>query len=197
MSSRCDGGDVVKVTREQAEANREQILEAAGTLFRERGYDGIGVADIMKHAGLTHGGFYGHFASKDELAAEITGRVLGRDGWLERMTGKPHPTVAEFVRSYLSSRHRDNPGHGCLVAALGADVAHQRRSVREAFTEGLRYRIEAVTQLMTGRSAAAKRQKALVTLAGLVGAITLARAVDDPRFSEEILEGVAAALERV
>src|SRR5690348_107991 len=78
----------VRVTREQAEANREKILDVAGTLFRERGYDGIGVADIMKHAGLTHGGFYGHFASKDDLAAEITARVLGREGWLERLTGK-------------------------------------------------------------------------------------------------------------
>src|SRR5919201_6313878 len=100
------GGASVRVTREQAAANREKVLEAAGTLFRERGYDGIGVADIMKRAGLTHGGFYGHFPSKDDLAAEITTRVLGREGWLERLTGNPNPSVSELVGSYLTPRHR-------------------------------------------------------------------------------------------
>ena len=77
----------MRVTRERAAANREKILEVAGTLFREHGFDGIGVADIMKRAGLTHGGFYGHFASKGDLAAEITTRVLGREGWMQRLTG--------------------------------------------------------------------------------------------------------------
>src|SRR5689334_11654568 len=80
----------VRVTREQAAANRERILDAAGTLFRERGFDGIGVDEIMKRAGLTHGGFYGHFTSKDDLAAEITARVLGKEGWIERLTGSAH-----------------------------------------------------------------------------------------------------------
>ncbi len=81
----------MRVTREQAAANREKILAAAGLLFRERGFDGIGVADIMKRAGLTHGGFYGHFASKDDLGAEITTRVLGRDGGLEGRHGPERP----------------------------------------------------------------------------------------------------------
>jgi TetR/AcrR family transcriptional repressor of nem operon len=182
------------VTREQADANRDRILEVAGTLFREHGYDGIGVADIMKRAGLTHGGFYGHFASKDDLAAEITSRILGREGWLERLTGESNPSVAEFARSYLSFRHRDEPGRGCLVAALGSDVARQPRSVRRAFTEGLRYRLECLTRLMPGRSAAIKRQKAIATFASLVGALTLARAVEDRHLSEEILEAVAATV---
>src|SRR5881409_3769077 len=112
-------GVPVRVTREQAAANREKILEVAGTLFRERGYDGIGVADIMKRAGLTHGGFYGHFPSKGDLAAEITSRVLGREGWLERLTRTANPSFADVVRNYLSPRHRDDPGRGCLFAALG------------------------------------------------------------------------------
>jgi len=184
------------VTREQAEANRENILDVAGTLFRERGYDGIGVADIMKRAGLTHGGFYGHFASKDDLAAEITARVLEREGWLERLTGKPDPAIADVVRNYLSSRHRDDPGHGCLFAALGSDVVRQPRSVRHAFTEGLRKRVDMIRDLMPGRSAAGRRQKAIATMAGLIGALVLARAVDDPRLSNEILEATAISLER-
>jgi TetR/AcrR family transcriptional repressor of nem operon len=185
----------VRVTRERAAANREKILEVAGTLFRERGYDGIGVADIMKRAGLTHGGFYGHFPSKDDLAAEITSRVLGREGWLERLTGRANPSLTDVVRKYLTRRHRDDAGHGCLLAALGSDVTRQPRSVRRAFTEGLRLRIDVLARVRTGRSAA-RRRKALATMAGLVGALMLARAVDDPHLSDEILEATAASLVR-
>ena len=184
----------MRVTREQAAANREKILEVAGTLFREHGFDGIGVADIMKRAGLTHGGFYGHFASKDDLAAEITARVLSRDGWMERLTGTARPSFGDVVRSYLSPRHRDNFGRGCLFAALASDVTRQPRSVRRAFTEGLRRRVEALATLVPGRSAAARRDKALATMAGLVGALVLSRAVDDPGLSDEILEAAAATL---
>ena len=187
----------MRVTREQAAAHRERILDVAGTLFREHGFDGIGVADIMKRAGLTHGGFYGHFASKDDLAAEITARVLGREGWMQRLTRTANPSFADVVRNYLSPRHRDDPGRGCLFAALGSDVVRQPRSVRRAFTEGLRVRVETLRRLLPGGgSAAARRQKALATIAGLVGALTLARAVDDPKLSDEILEAAAATFGR-
>ena len=184
----------MRVTREQADAHREKILEVAGTLFREHGFDGIGVADIMKRAGLTHGGLYGHFESKDDLAAEITARVLGRDGWLERLTGRADPSVTDVVRAYLSTRHRDNAGHGCLFAALGSEVVRQPRSIRRAFTEGLRLRMEALRRVMPGRSIAVRRQKAMATMAGLVGALMLSRAVDDPDLSDEILEATAVSL---
>ena len=184
----------MRVTREQAAAHREKILEVAGTLFRERGFDGIGVADIMKRAGLTHGAFYGHFDSKDDLAAETTARVLNPEGWLQRMTGKASPSLREVVRSYLSARHRDDAGHGCLVAAVGSDVVRQPRSVRRAFTEGLRLRVAAVQSVLPRRSAAAQRKKALATMASLVGAMMLSRAVDDPKLSREILEAVAASV---
>ena len=184
----------MRVTRAQADSHRERILEVAGTLFRERGFDGIGVADIMKRAGLTHGGFYGHFESKDDLAAEITTRVLGREGWLERLTGRPDPSVTDVVRTYLSPRHRDDAGHGCLFAAVGSDVVRQPRPIRRAFTEGLRLRMEALRQVMPGRSAATRRQKAIATMAGLVGALILSRAVDDPKLSDEILEATSASL---
>jgi TetR/AcrR family transcriptional regulator, transcriptional repressor for nem operon len=186
----------VRVTREQSEANREKILDAAARLFRERGYDGIGVADIMRRAGLTHGGFYGHFASKDDLAAEITARVLLQDGWLEQLTGTDEPSLADAVRGYLSAGHRDDPGRGCLFAALGSDVVRQPRAVRHAFTEGFRRRLERFKPLMPGRSAATRRQRAIATMAGLVGALMLARAVDDPRLSDEILEATRASITR-
>ena len=181
----------MRVSREQAAANRERILEAAAVLFRERGFDGIGVADIMKQAGLTHGGFYGHFASKDDLAAEITGRVTTREGWMQRLSGKPNPSLREVVRGYLTPRHRDDPGTGCLFAALGSDVVRQPDAVRRAFTEGFKDRVEALRQLIAGRSAAARRRQALATMSGMVGALMLSRAVDDPRLSAEILDAAA------
>ena len=187
-------GEAVRVTRKQAAANREKVLDVAGTLFRERGFDGIGVADIMKRAGLTHGGFYGQFASKDDLAAETTARVLGNPGWQERLTGKADPSFGDVVRGYLSPRHRDDPGTGCLIAALGSDAARQPRAVRRALTDGFRVRLDAWLKLVPGRSAAARREKALVTMATLVGALILARAVDDPALSDEILEATATEL---
>jgi TetR/AcrR family transcriptional repressor of nem operon len=189
-------GKAVRVTRKQAAANREKVLDVAGTLFRERGFDGIGVADIMKRAGLTHGGFYGQFASKDDLAAETTARVLGKTGWQERLTGKADPSFGEVVRAYLSPRHRDDPGTGCLLSSLGSDAARQPRAVRRAFTDGFRARIDALVKLVPGRSQAARRQRALATMAGLVGALILSRAVADPALSDEILEATATELGR-
>lgn len=184
----------MRVTRDEVEAHRERILTAAGTLFREHGYDGISVADITKRAGLTHGGFYGHFASKEDLAAEMTLSVLASDGWLERLTGKRDPALADFVHAYLSTRHRDDPGHGCVFAALGSDAARQPKTVRHAFTEGLRIRLDALLALVPGRSPSKRRQKALSTLSTLVGAMVLSRAVDDSRLSSEILDAASASL---
>jgi len=186
----------MRVTREQAAANREKVLHVAGTLFRQHGFDGIGVADIMKGAGLTHGGFYGHFPSKDDLAAEACARVLGNEGWVERLTGTLKPSFGALLRAYLSAGHRDDPGHGCLIAALGSDAARQPRPVRRAFTDGFRARVDALLKLVPGRSETARRKKALATMAGLVGALILSRAVDDPALSDEILQATATELGR-
>jgi TetR/AcrR family transcriptional repressor of nem operon len=186
----------MRVSREQAAANRQKILDVAGTLFRERGFDGAGVDDIMKRAGLTHGGFYGHFGSKDDLAAETCTRVMAGEGWAERLTGAPNPSFGAVVGAYLSPSHRDAPGRGCLLAALGSDVVRQPRSVRRAFTEGLRSRVEALQRLLAGRSVAARHERALATMAGLVGALMLSRAVDDPKLSDGILKAAAATFGR-
>src|ERR1700719_2140721 len=160
----------MRVTREKAAANREQILEVAGTLFRERGFDGTAVDDIMRRAGLTHGGFYGHFGSKDDLAAENCARVMAGDGWAERISGSPNPSFGAVIRAYLSPNHRDAPGRGCLLAAVGSDVARQPRPVRRAFTEGLRSRVAALERLLPGRSASAPRERGVGGMAGLCGA---------------------------
>ncbi len=176
----------MKVSREQFAENRQSILDVAGRLFREKGFDGVSVVDIMKGAGLTHGGFYGHFASKDDLIAQACARALSgpAGAWTQIVKQRPDNAGAAIVESYLSAKHRDRPGTGCLLAALGPDIARKSKPVRQAFTEGVRARLAILATAMTGRSRAAKQRKALAVLSGLVGALILARAVDDPSLSE-------------
>jgi TetR/AcrR family transcriptional repressor of nem operon len=185
----------MRVTREQAAANRQRIVEAASALFRKHGFDGVGVDDITKAAGLTHGGFYGHFKSKDDLAAEACAHE-GVDPWLSWMDAAPHQRLDGLVRSYLTTRHRDNRSNGCLFAALGSEVVRQPKAVRHAFTKRLRSKIDTLVRALPGRSAAARREKALATMAGLVGALTLSRAVDDSTLADEILDVAARAFGR-
>src|SRR5713101_2913555 len=152
----------MKVSREQAAANRENVVDVASTLFRKHGFDGIGVADIMKAAGLTHGGFYGHFDSKDDLAAEACSRAVRRswDVWIKAsFEGGPEA----IVRNYLDPSHRNDRAHGCLFAALGSEITRQPRGVRHAVTEGLRGTIDKLLGLMPGRSRATRRKRALAT----------------------------------
>ena len=178
----------MKVTREQAAANRAKIVEVASTLYRKHGFDGIGVADIMKAAGLTHGGFYGHFESKDDLAAEACARALSREWWKEAISSSTAGSLEAIVNVYLSAQHRSDRGHGCLIAAVGSDIVRQPRTVRRAVTKGFESLIEALRSFMPGRSPAGRRKQALATMAGLVGALILSRAIDDPALSDEILE---------
>ena len=186
----------MKVSREQAAQNRERIVEAAAQLFRERGFEGIGVADLMKEAGLTHGGFYGHFSSKDDLIAEASARALTRSLALlshlaERASGDPLSAIAG---AYLNGKHRDDPGTGCLLAALGSDVSRQGPAVRRAVTDHMRSAVELLTKLIPGKSRAARRQKAISTYATLVGAMVIARAVDNRELSQEILDAARVSV---
>ena len=186
----------MKVSREQAAENRERIIQVAAKLFRERGFDGIGVADLMKAAGLTHGGFYGHFASKEDLAAEASGRALEElaQYWSAVIEKAPDEAFSTIVNRYLSEGHRDAPGRGCLVAALGSDVGRQARTVRRVVTDGIQAFIGQLMQLVPGKSKAARRRQALADFAAMVGAVTIARAVDDPALSKDVLDAVASAL---
>jgi TetR/AcrR family transcriptional repressor of nem operon len=186
----------MKVSREQAVQNRERIVEAAAQLFRERGFDGIGVADLMKEAGLTHGGFYGHFSSKEELIAEASARALAGSlaVWSKRAERAPDDPLSAVAGAYLTSRHRDNPGAGCLLAALGADVSRQGPPVRRAVTGYVRSAVDLLTKLVPGKSKATRRQKAISTCATLVGAMVLARAVNDRALSQEILDAALASV---
>jgi TetR/AcrR family transcriptional repressor of nem operon len=186
----------MKVSREQAAENRERIVQVAAKLFRERGFDGIGVADLMRAAGLTHGGFYGHFASKEDLAAEASGRALEEtlQYWSAATEKTPDEAFQKIINRYVSEGHRDAPGRGCLVAALGSDVGRQARPVRRVVTDGINAFIEQLMQLVPGKSKAARRRQALADFAAMVGAVTIARAVDDPVLSKDVLDAVASSL---
>ena len=185
----------MKVSREQATKNRERILDVAATRFRERGLDGIGVSDLMKEAGLTHGGFYGHFASKEDLMAEACSRALmeGVHKWEQTAESAANRPIAEIRARYLSHSHRDDPGSGCLITALGTDVSRQGPKVRHAVTEGIKALLDLFARLSPLKTKAQQRKQAMATLATLVGAVVLARAVDDPGLSDEILRAAAAA----
>jgi TetR/AcrR family transcriptional repressor of nem operon len=185
----------MKVSREQAAENRERILDAAARLFRENGFDGIGVADLMQGAGLTHGGFYGQFESKEDLAAQACARALAQSVTkLDRsIADHPKNPLQAVAASFLSARHRDNPGDGCAFVALGAEGPRRTPAVRKVFAEALLLRVEKLMQIVPGTKAA-RRRKALATMAQLVGAQVLARAVDDTELSDEILQAVKASL---
>lgn len=186
----------MKVSREQAAENRERIVGAAARLFRERGYDGIGIAELMQDAGLTHGGFYGHFDSKQDLMAQACEHAVAGSltYWRQLIDRDPEHALQAIATAYLSGAHRDQPGRGCAFAALGADAARLEAPVRRSLGRALRSYLELLTPLLPGRSRAARRERALATLASLVGALVLARAVDDPALSDEVLHAVSASL---
>jgi TetR/AcrR family transcriptional repressor of nem operon len=188
----------MRVSREKFAENRERILEAAARLFREKGFDGVGVADIMKAAGLTHGGFYGHFASKEDLIAQASCRAAASlmPGLHALVRRSPDTALDAIVDSYLSASHRDHPGAGCVFAALGTDIARQGEAGRAGTTAALRSQVDQLAPLMAGASAEEREHAAMATFATLVGTLILARISDDPEMSDELLEAGRAALAR-
>ena len=175
----------MKVTKAQAQANRARIVETASTLFRERGYDGVGVADLMGAAGFTHGGFYKHFQSKTDLMAQAAQCGIAQTA--AKTAGVDRDA---FVKYYLSRKHRDSPGEGCTMAALGTDAARQSEQVREAFAAGIE-RMLALLALDAGST----RAGSIDTLAHLVGAVVLSRACPEGSpLADEILRACRSAM---
>lgn len=175
----------MRVSRERMAENRGRILDEASRLFRSKGFDAVSVAEVMKAAGLTHGGFYGHFSSKDDLIAQTLAHVLAREPG-------GAGDIRAYLDAYLSPHHRDNAGGGCPTAGLAADIRHQSEAVRLAMTDGLRSQIDRVSAAVPGASAQDRRRAAIGTWAAMVGAVILARAVDDPALSDEVLEQTRA-----
>jgi TetR/AcrR family transcriptional repressor of nem operon len=188
----------MKVSKAKAIENREGIVEAAARLYREKGFNGVGVAEITRDAGLTHGGLYRHFESRDALAREACLRAFE---WTIALTDNlaqadPEPNSEEtsaarlraMVRSYLSVNHRDHPGEGCPAAALAVDAARADRGMSEAFAQGVELNIQRFMAILHGDDAD-RRTQTIATLSSMVGALVLARATaaGDPALSQEIL----------
>lgn len=186
-----------RVSRQQANENHKQILEAASHLFRANGLKETSVPQVMAAAGLTHGGFYGHFASKEALSAAACQSAFA---WLDdyfkdiaaRHPGDPAAARAELIGNYLSPDHRDHPGDGCPAISLGADVGREPADspVREAYRQG----IEGILDILRDDFAVASRSQALASYSTLVGALLLSRATEGSPLSDEILEVARKAL---
>jgi TetR/AcrR family transcriptional regulator, transcriptional repressor for nem operon len=179
----------MRKSREEAAETRKSIVRAAAREFREKGIVATGLADLMKAAGLTHGGFYKHFASKDQLVAEAT--VAAMDSIIEELAA--HPTVNSAVAGYLSTSHRDNPAFGCPLAALGGELARSDKEARAAATAGF---LRLVDILARKTGAADVRRQALVATVTMIGAVTISRLVSDPNLSAEILDAARVDLGR-
>ena len=180
----------MKVSKAQAQANREHVVQTASTVFRERGYDGVGVVDLMAAAGFTHGGFYKQFESKAELMAESAACGIAQTVALAAGV-----TVSDFARFYLSREHRDARGEGCSMAALGGDAARQSDAVRATFANGIESLLAALNlegTVLEHASADEARAKSLDLFARAVGAMVMSRACpDDSPLADEILVACA------
>lgn len=183
----------MKLTKEAVERNREHVIDTAAKLFREKGIDGIGVADLMKAAGMTHGGFYRQFKSKDDLVVQAVGRAFAQMSAdiAGRLVNSDRP-FATLVRYYVSDHHRDDPGHGCSLASLATDAArHDDLALHEAFEGIVESYLDLLTRLAPGPTPDAKRGVAISVLAEMIGAVVLSRVVPNQELASEIIETVA------
>lgn len=186
---------VARYGAEHKQATRQRIIEAAARRFKEDGIDGSGIAVLMADAGLTNGAFYAHFDSKDDLVAKIVAEELGAQ--YERLAALPpgREGLEAFVRSYLSPRHRDQPGTGCPSAALLDEIARRDQAAKRAYTTGARAIVNLIASRLEPANPKAARRRALGLYTSLVGSLQLSRAVSDKAFSNEVLRcGIENAL---
>ncbi|WCJ64715.1 TetR/AcrR family transcriptional regulator [Agrobacterium tumefaciens] len=188
----------MRVSRAQAEENRERVITVASRLFREHGFDGIGLKDLMKGAGLTQGGFYKQFASKDDLAALASRRALesATRRWSDAAADTSDPLEA-IMAFYLSKDHRGEKAEGCPLVALGSDAARQSAEVRRPFEDGIRGHFEVLDELMGHADSSGPSEKAMAILSMMVGAVTLSRIIEDERLSESVLDAAAGEVKRI
>ncbi|HEX3762010.1 MAG TPA: TetR/AcrR family transcriptional regulator [Kofleriaceae bacterium] len=174
----------------------ERIVETAGRAIRAHGYDGASVADVMKQAGLTHGGFYAHFASREAMLEEAIDRAAddGR-GRLRAVADRAEPghALEAIIASYLSDRHVEHPESGCTLAALGSETRRQAPALRRIATRQVGGLADLIAAQLPGGDTADNRDRALATLCGMVGALSLSRAVDDPALARALRDAVARA----
>jgi TetR/AcrR family transcriptional repressor of nem operon len=186
----------MRVSRAQAEENRRTVIEAAGRLFRERGFEGVGLNDLMGAAGLTQGGFYKQFKSKDDLAAQACDRVLADS--TERLTqlveSSGEHALATIISRYLSSEHRDQIADGCIFPALGPDAARHSPELIRSFETGIRSYLDVIERAMQASSAQEAERDPAVVLSTMVGALVLSRLAEDETLSNRILDAAISSL---
>lgn len=183
----------MRQSRQEKAKTHKRIVDVASERIREQGLDRPAVAEIMQAAGLTHGGFYKHFGSRDDLIAEATENALvASDRHVHELTDHAEDPLAAFVDWYLSAEHRDDAGAGCAVAALGDDVRRGDERLRSAYRQQLRRYFEDVERFLGGGEDV--RQRAILAVSALAGAIVLSRAIDDEALSDEILSAVSEGI---
>ena len=183
-------------SRAEKTETHKRIVRIAAKRMREEGLEGVGIAELMKEAGLTVGGFYKHFDSRDALVEEAVSSCFGRMKRrleADAKAGQP-PSYAKLVDNYLTEAHRDNPGTGCAFSALTAEIARGDKRTRAIASEQIRDNFQLIADLLPGNDKRAARSKAILTFSALVGAMSLARAASDEKLSREILKTVAEAL---
>lgn len=183
----------MRVSRVQAEENRQTVIDVASRLFRERGFDGIGLKDLMKGAGLTQGAFYKQFASKEDLVIQASKRALESAflRWTAAAEANPEDPLGTVIAFYLSMGHREARMDGCPIVALGSDAARQGVEVKSAFEAGIREYLEKLGGWVGEADGEAPSSKAMAILSTMVGAVVLSRAVNDERLSKQFLQAAA------
>jgi TetR/AcrR family transcriptional repressor of nem operon len=180
----------MRYSKEHKQETHARIVRKASVRLREKGAHGIGVADLMKEAGLTHGGFYAHFDSREALLIEAFGYAMDRsmDYWRKNAEQtSPEKRLATIVDSYLTTTHRDDPGRGCAVPTLGAEIARESPKARKAFAAKLEQMIEMIAEQLIDLPPKAARKQAAATLATMMGTLVLSRIAGNGEFSDEIL----------
>jgi TetR/AcrR family transcriptional regulator, transcriptional repressor for nem operon len=186
----------MRVSRIQAAENRQTVINVASRLFRERGFDGIGLKDLMEGAGLTQGAFYKQFASKDDLAAQASKRALESASrrWSAAAEANPKDPLGAVVALYLSMGHREERMDGCPVVALGSDAARQSIDVKASFEAGIKNYLEMLGRWISETDGEDSTDKAMTILSTMVGALVLSRAVNNKRLSKRFLQAAAKSV---
>lgn len=183
----------MRVSRAQAEENRQTVITVASRLFREHGFDGIGLKDLMSGAGLTQGAFYKQFASKEDLAVQASSRALecASSRWSEAIAARPDDPLDAVLAFYLSMDHREEKMDGCPVAALGSDAARQSADVKASFETGIKAYLERLGGMIAGADGDETSAKAMATLSTMVGALILSRVVNAADLAQAFLDAGA------
>src|ERR1700740_1096446 len=184
-------------SQSEKKSNHERILRTAAKRLREKGLEAVAIADVMKEVGLTVGGFYKHFDSRDDLVVEALRAASWQRPVQPADAGEQSLSLAGFIDEYLSEKHRDRPGSGCLIGALAGDVARSNKRIRALATEKVRSALDLIAGLLPNKTRESARKQAALIFSALVGALALSRAVSDAAFSDEILQSVRELLKSV